>query len=267
MKHLTTEIKFSNISWPLALSATLIFLVGLTVFQDFLSANLQQTGFYWTESLLYNTFWLYFPLLLYGINRFYRRPPPQKAGSLIFYSLATGLIGGLLHLILCTTGFVLASHFFFDPPHRFSHMFATALSNQLYLTFSVYALYVPVRQYWLSKKEKRNNPTYPDHITVRSGTQQVILPATAIQAITSDRPYTAIRTLDKKYFHKESLSKLEQQLDPAIFLRVHRSAIVNKQAVVTLTSRQNGDYDAVLANDQTIRLSRHYRQQWEALLH
>jgi two-component system LytT family response regulator len=55
-------------------------------------------------------------------------------------------------------------------------------------------------------------------------------------------------------------------LNSQIFLRVHRSAIVNKNHITELKSRKNGDYDGVLTNGQSVRFSRHYRQNWSELL-
>ncbi|WP_103867619.1 LytTR family DNA-binding domain-containing protein [Aquimarina sp. I32.4] len=48
--------------------------------------------------------------------------------------------------------------------------------------------------------------------------------------------------------------------------KLHRSVIVNKNHITELKSRKNGDYDCILTNGQSIRLSRHYRQNWNELL-
>jgi DNA-binding LytR/AlgR family response regulator len=62
------------------------------------------------------------------------------------------------------------------------------------------------------------------------------------------------------------LKKLERLLDPQVFIRVHRSAIINKNHITELKSRKNGDYDGIVTSGQTIRFSRHYRQNWNTLL-
>jgi two-component system LytT family response regulator len=71
----------------------------------------------------------------------------------------------------------------------------------------------------------------------------------------------------KRYFDSRTLKDFEDLLNPEFFLRVHRSSMVNTAYVKALTSRQNGDYDALLENGQTVRLSRHYRENWQQLLH
>ena len=75
-----------------------------------------------------------------------------------------------------------------------------------------------------------------------------------------------IHTTSQKILHDESLKKLENVLDSQTFLRIHRSVIVNKNHITELKSRKNGDYDGILTNGQSIRFSRHYRQNWSELL-
>jgi len=70
----------------------------------------------------------------------------------------------------------------------------------------------------------------------------------------------------QKFLHSESLKKIEKLLDAQVFLRVHRSTIVNKNYITELKSRKNGDYDGILTNGESVRFSRHYRQNWNKLL-
>ena len=59
------------------------------------------------------------------------------------------------------------------------------------------------------------------------------------------------------------LSALLEQLDPSVFARIHRSAIVNVSRVREMHPWYGGDYTAVLTDGQELRVSRYYR---EALL-
>lgn len=260
-------MNISPVQLRLAVFGGLVLLIGLTILQDYLYADLKRTGFYWTESLLYNTFWLYFIPIIYVLNRLKVFPTTMKPLLLFFYALLTAIAGSLIHLMLFTAIFILTSQLFFDPPHRFSAIFATALSNQLYLTFAIYALVLPLRYYQTVRNTTGQEDKYPDHFLLRSGNSQLVVPTSAIVSITTDRPYSLIRTVDQKFFHDVSLSRLQEQLNPSHFIRVHRSAIIRKEAVISLTSRKNGDYDATLTDGQIIRFSRHYRPAWEALLH
>ena len=57
---------------------------------------------------------------------------------------------------------------------------------------------------------------------------------------------------------RASLSELEERLDPALFARVHRSAIVRLDRIRSLATRRNGDCDLVLADGSKLVMSRSY---------
>jgi two-component system LytT family response regulator len=60
---------------------------------------------------------------------------------------------------------------------------------------------------------------------------------------------------------RERLAELEQRLDPARFVRIHRSAIVNLARIRTIAPRFRGDADVVLTGGATVRLSRSRRRE------
>jgi two-component system LytT family response regulator len=62
------------------------------------------------------------------------------------------------------------------------------------------------------------------------------------------------------------LSQVEQELDPALFLRVHRSVIVALNRVVALRSRRAGGYVIELRGGRRLRSSRQYAERVRALL-
>jgi DNA-binding LytR/AlgR family response regulator len=71
-------------------------------------------------------------------------------------------------------------------------------------------------------------------------------------------PYISICMADKKYLYTDTLKSLSGKLNPAQFIRVHKSTIINIAMVESFTSRLNGDYDLTMKNKATIRVSRHY---------
>jgi two-component system LytT family response regulator len=62
-----------------------------------------------------------------------------------------------------------------------------------------------------------------------------------------------------------TLSRLEAQLDPARFARVHRSAMVNIDRIKELTRHAPGDCTLLLQDGTKLRLSRTYRANFKAL--
>jgi len=57
------------------------------------------------------------------------------------------------------------------------------------------------------------------------------------------------------------MSDLEEDLDPNLFCRVHRSRIVNLERVRGLKLSEDGEYDVLLDNGARLRMSRRHRKQ------
>jgi len=64
---------------------------------------------------------------------------------------------------------------------------------------------------------------------------------------------------DRLYLHKETLTSLCARLDPAKFLRVHRSHAVNLNLVRELRPQLHGEYLIVLAGGTEITSGRSYK--------
>lgn len=76
-----------------------------------------------------------------------------------------------------------------------------------------------------------------DSVTVKSGYDLFKLKYEEITHIESDSEYAVFHTATKKIMSLQSLKSLEKTLDPSVFIRVHRSFIVNKTKVSGLKSR------------------------------
>ena len=59
---------------------------------------------------------------------------------------------------------------------------------------------------------------------------------------------------------RESMTSLEQRLDPNVFFRVHRSAIVNLDHVRELQPFARGEYVVILDDGTRLRLSNTRRE-------
>ena len=64
---------------------------------------------------------------------------------------------------------------------------------------------------------------------------------------------------------RSSLTRLEGELDPKRFVRVHKSHVVNIARVAEVTPWFSGDWRIRLQDGAEINLSRRYRQRFEAL--
>jgi len=236
----------------------------LAVLQDYIYSRLKHTGFYLSESLLYNTFWVFFIPLTIFTKRLIKILKPKNKWLRISYNVSSGLTFSFLHILLFSAFFVLISTLIYDPSHRFSTMFNAAFSNQFYIALLWYALFPFV--YFQKKEWSSSAPQNSEKIKLKIGSKIVSIYTNEIQVISTDKPYAAVFANNQKFLDYKSLKQFEAELNPSIFVRVHRSALVNVTYIKELKSRSNGDYDALLENGQLIRFSRHYRNNWSHLL-
>jgi len=79
-----------------------------------------------------------------------------------------------------------------------------------------------------------------------------------IEWIRAVRDYVCVFVPEKTYLVRETMKNLEERLDPAIFLRVHRSAIVNRSMVRELRFTSTGGHLLVMNSGEEIRVGRTY---------
>ena len=61
------------------------------------------------------------------------------------------------------------------------------------------------------------------------------------------------------YLVRMTMAELERKLSPTHFARIHRSTIVNINRIKEIRPEWHGDFDVLLGNGKTLRLSRTYR--------
>ena len=65
--------------------------------------------------------------------------------------------------------------------------------------------------------------------------------------------------------YASSLRALQARLDPSLFVRVHRSTVVNVKQVHEMSPWSSGDYRLTLRDGTVVRLSRSYRHAFDIL--
>lgn len=106
---------------------------------------------------------------------------------------------------------------------------------------------------------------YRHRIVIRSIGRVQFVEVAAIDWLAASGNYIEIHAGGKSFLHRERLRVLEAELDPARFVRIHRSLIVNRAAVRELRPLSGGDYLVVLRNGEPLRLSRTYRAALDSL--
>jgi two-component system, LytTR family, response regulator len=103
-------------------------------------------------------------------------------------------------------------------------------------------------------------------LAIKSAGQIAFISLPEIDWIEAADYYAALHIGSKTHLLRRSMAELEQDLDPSLFCRVHRSAIVNLDRVRSLKLNEDGDYTVLLTNNTTLRLSRRYRKHLQSRL-
>ena len=102
-------------------------------------------------------------------------------------------------------------------------------------------------------------------LLIPTSTGELFLDVTEIDWIQAEDYYAAVHARGKRHLIRESLTTLEGRLDPAAFLRVHRSAIVRLDRVRELRS-ESGESVLVLRDGTRIPVSRRRKEHVAARL-
>jgi two-component system LytT family response regulator len=76
--------------------------------------------------------------------------------------------------------------------------------------------------------------------------------------VESDGDYVRLHVTDKSLFVRMSLHKMMEKLDPAHFVRIHRSTIVNLKHMRKASPSLYGEYAVELTNSTRLKVSRTY---------
>lgn len=97
---------------------------------------------------------------------------------------------------------------------------------------------------------------FAERIVVREGAQVRVIPIREIDAFEAQDDYVAIRTGGRKHRKHQTLAALAATLDPARFLRVHRSFVVNVERLARIEPYAKGSVVAILGDGSRIPVSR-----------
>ena len=89
------------------------------------------------------------------------------------------------------------------------------------------------------------------HGLVRIGAEQ-------IERISAERDYMRLHVGKRGWLIHRTIAKLEEELDPALFVRVHRSVILRRDTIVGLHRDESGHWNARLTDGGEQRIGRSY---------
>lgn len=108
----------------------------------------------------------------------------------------------------------------------------------------------PVEDYTQDMPERQNR------IVVKDGNEIQIIPAEQICYIEAYDDYVKIHTDGKKHLKSTTMKFLEKSLNPKLFIRVHRSYIINTNELTKIEPYKKNSHIAILKNGEQVPISR-----------
>lgn len=257
----------NNITGKIALAVFTLLIASfvlITVIEDFIKASFNNSSFYISEALMFSSFWWIFIPFMYGQ---YLLVKIEFSNSYYFKALLI-LIPILLHL--CAFPFLVwvISELFYYHTFEIIQTLQYTLSEQLFKLILLYS--IPIFVYQLLKAKAQitktdlvidgqiAEPSFITSILVSEGDQRKCITVSTILYFTANTPYINIYLNGKKYLKSETLKSISEKLNSQVFIRVHKSTIVNVEHVQSYTSRLNGDYDLIMSDGAELRVSRNF---------
>ncbi|HEY5544815.1 MAG TPA: LytTR family DNA-binding domain-containing protein [Gemmatimonadaceae bacterium] len=121
----------------------------------------------------------------------------------------------------------------------------------------------PVSGHQVASPARVSSPTqslpFLDRIVVRSRSRILFLDVAEVTWLEAFGNYVRFHTPAEVYTVRGTLTSFEKELDPARFVRIHRSMIVNRDVIRELHSRRTGDFTLVTQGGEQLTLSRNFR--------
>lgn len=108
-------------------------------------------------------------------------------------------------------------------------------------------------------------PTYPERILVQSQNKLITISLDEVLRIEAYGDYSKLITNDKTYLSSYGISTLEEKLNNDVFIRVHRSSIININKIKEL-NKYVKSYDVTMLNGDVVRVSRGYMENIKRLM-
>jgi two-component system response regulator AlgR len=109
-------------------------------------------------------------------------------------------------------------------------------------------------------------PVAGDEFWVPVRHEMIRIPARQIDRVEAERDYMRLHVGSRSYLLHETIGALEKRLDPALFLRVHRSTILRRDRIVRLRHDGLRGCYADLVDGDSVRIGRTYLAAARALI-
>jgi two-component system LytT family response regulator len=117
----------------------------------------------------------------------------------------------------------------------------------------------------LAEKLMMEQAKYPERILVQTAKKLITIVTADIIRIEAFGDYSRLHNSEQVYTSNFGISLLEEKLNPDIFIRVHRSAIINVNFIKEV-NKYPGSYDVIMQNNDVVNVSRGYMENIRKLM-
>lgn len=118
----------------------------------------------------------------------------------------------------------------------------------------------------LSRQDPAKTNPYLDRLVIKGGGRVFFLRIASVDWVEAYGNYVSVHSGEKTWLLRRTMREMEEGLDPRLFCRISRSAIVNLDRIKDLEPAARGEHVVHLLTDRELKLTRGYRQKLEALL-
>jgi hypothetical protein len=241
-----------------------------SMISDFAAAGVHETvAHIWIWQVTSILAWICVtPLIWWGVARI-RLPrfgwPAIIAASLIGLPIASGLHIGLMIL------FRKLAYLFEGAAYHFEGEIASPFLYEFRKDIPTYLQFVVLAGlcHWLLCRAGITHPPVTPaqerYVAVGDGAVTHQVPVSEIVQINAAGNYVEIDAGGRSLLHRATLAAMEAELG-ALFVRIHRGRLVNRDAIRRVETNQSGDFELVLADGRTVKGSRRYRADLEQRL-
>ena len=109
----------------------------------------------------------------------------------------------------------------------------------------------------LIQEASTGKSNFPAKILVQSKNKLIALNTESIIRIEAEKDYSKLVTNKQSYLSNYGIGQIATKLDPEIFIRIHRSAIINIHYIKEIFKHPSS-YDVKMTNGDVVKVSRSY---------
>ena len=111
---------------------------------------------------------------------------------------------------------------------------------------------------WLESDKPLPTPFVQELVIKNNDHEKVFLSIHDIRWIDAAGDYMCVHTNDETHVVRITMKKLESQLDPKVFSRIHKSTLVNVNCIKSIKPLRNSESILELGNDVQLNVSRNF---------